>query len=235
LSPENVERLVAAVRDGNEAAGERLVTAMRPLVEAMARRFEGRVPRSDLEQAGVVGLLWAARSFDPTLGTPFGGYAAPFVMGEMLGCVRQLAMPVRVPRSMAENQRRTTAAIEQLTSSLERSPTVAEIGRHASLDEDAVLDSLRLRMAVTPVALDELDESQLGLSDDAIRRAEQRLDLGARLGRLDARSRTVVMLRFGLELSQREIAARLGISQMHVSRLLRAALATLSADEPAGD
>ncbi|MDX6549227.1 MAG: polymerase sigma-B factor [Gaiellales bacterium] len=235
MSPENVERLVAAVRDGNEAAGERLVTAMRPLVEAMARRFEGRVPRSDLEQAGVVGLLWAARSFDPTLGTPFGGYAAPFVMGEMLGCVRQLAMPVRVPRSMAENQRRTTAAIEQLTSSLERSPTVAEIGRHASLDEDAVLDSLRLRMAVTPVALDELDESQLGLSDDAIRRAEQRLDLGARLGRLDARSRTVVMLRFGLELSQREIAARLGISQMHVSRLLRAALATLSADEPAGD
>ena len=232
MSPESVERLVAAVRDGDEAAGEQLVTAMRPLVEAMARRFEGRVPRSDLEQAGVVGLLWAARSFDPTLGTPFGGYAAPFVMGEMLGCVRQLAMPVRVPRSIAENQRRTTAAIEQLTRSLERSPTVAEIGRHASLDEDAVLDSLRLRMAVTPVAL---DEAQLGLSDDAIRRAEQRLDLGARLGRLDARSRTVVMLRFGLELSQREIAARLGISQMHVSRLLRAALATLSADEPAGD
>jgi RNA polymerase sigma-B factor len=222
------------VRDGDEAAGERLVAAMRPLVGAMARRFEGRVPRSDLEQAGVVGLLWAARSFDPTLGTPFGGYAAPFVMGEMLGCVRQLAMPVRVPRSMAENQRRTTAAIEQLTRSLERSPTVAEIGRHASLDEDAVLESLRLRMAVTPVALDE-HEAELGLSDDAIRRAEQRLDLGARLGRLDARSRTVVMLRFGLELSQREIAARLDISQMHVSRLLRAALATLSADAPAGD
>jgi RNA polymerase sigma-B factor len=183
----------------------------------------------------VVGLLWAARSFDPTLGTPFGGYAAPFVMGEMLGCVRQLALPVRVPRSMADDQRRTTAAIEQLTASLERSPTVVEIGRHASLDEDAVLESLRLRMAVTPVALDELDEAQLGMSDDAIRRAEQRLDLGARLGRLDVRSRTVVMLRFGLELSQSEIASRLGISQMHVSRLLRAALATLSADEPAGD
>jgi RNA polymerase sigma-B factor len=230
-----VERLVAGVRDGDAAAGEQLVTAMRPLVMGMARRFEGRVPRSDLEQAGVVGLLWAARSFDPTLGTPFGGYAAPFVMGEMLGCVRQLALPVRVPRSMADDQRRTTAAIEQLTASLERSPTVVEIGRHASLDEDAVLESLRLRMAVTPVALDELDEAQLGMSDDAIRRAEQRLDLGARLGRLDVRSRTVVMLRFGLELSQSEIASRLGISQMHVSRLLRAALATLSADEPAGD
>jgi RNA polymerase sigma-B factor len=234
LSPENVERLVAGARDGDAAAGEQLVAAMRPLVEGMARRFEGRVPRSDLEQAGVVGLLWAARSFDPSLGTPFGGYAAPFVMGEMLGCVRQLAMPVRVPRSMADDQRKTTAAIEQLTASLERSPTVAEIGQHASLDADAVLESLRLRMAVTPIALDELDESQLGLSDDAIRRTEQRLDLGARMGRLDARSRTVVMLRFGLELSQREIAARLGISQMHVSRLLRAALATLSADEPAG-
>jgi RNA polymerase sigma-B factor len=228
-----VERLVAAAREGDAAAGERLVAAMRPLVEGMARRFEGRVPRSDLEQAGVVGLLRAARSFDPALGTPFGGYAAPFVTGEMLGCIRQLATPVRIPRSMAENRRKTAAAIEQLTGALERSPTVAEIGRHASLDEDAVLDSLRLRMALTPVALDDLDE--LGLSDDAIRRAEQRLDLGARMGRLDARSRTVVMLRFGLELSQREIAARLDISQMHVSRLLRAALATLSADEPASD
>jgi RNA polymerase sigma-B factor len=235
LSAENVERLVAAAREGDAAAGEQLVAAMRPLVEGMARRFEGRVPRSDLEQAGVVGLLRAARSFDPAVGTPFGGYAAPFVTGEMLGCIRQLATPVRIPRSMAENRRKTAAAIEQLTGALERSPTVAEIGRHASLDEDAVLDSLRLRMALTPVALDDLDEAELGLSDDAIRRAEQRLDLGARMGRLDARSRTVVMLRFGVELSQREIAARLGISQMHVSRLLRAALATLSADEPASD
>ena len=101
---------------------------MTPLVAGLARRFEGRVPRSDLEQAGMVGLLQAARSFDPEQGTPFGGYATPFVMGEMLACVRQLTAPVKVPRSVADNQRAVTAAIEQLTAVLGRSPTVPEIG-----------------------------------------------------------------------------------------------------------
>ena len=230
-----VEALIAGVKVGDKAAGEALVTSMKPLVAGLARRFDGRVPRSDLEQAGMVGLLQAARSFDPEQGTPFGGYATPFVVGEMLACVRQLTAPVKVPRSVADNQRAVTAAIEELTAALGRSPTVPEIGDCTKLDQDAVLEALRLRMAATTVALDEVDEGRLGLSDEAIVRVEDRLDLGSRLDRLDPRSRRVIVMRFGLELSQREIAERLGISQMHVSRLMRAGLALLASDDPPPD
>jgi RNA polymerase sigma-B factor len=118
---------------------------------------------------------------------------------------------------------------------LGRSPTVPEIGDLTKLDQDAVLEALRLRMAATAVALDEVEERRLGLPDAAIARVEDRLDLGARLDRLDARSRRVIAMRFGLELSQREIAARLGISQMHVSRLIRSGLALLASDDPPAD
>jgi RNA polymerase sigma-B factor len=237
LSPPDrgVEALIAGVKVGDRVAGEALVTSMKPLVAGLARRFDGRVPRSDLEQAGMVGLLQAARSFDPEQGTPFGGYATPFVVGEMLACVRQLTAPVKVPRSVADNQRAVTAAIEELTAALGRSPTVPEIGDCTKLDQDAVLEALRLRMAATTVALDEVDEGRLGLSDEAIVRVEDRLDLGSRLDRLDPRSRRVIVMRFGLELSQREIAERLGISQMHVSRLMRAGLALLASDDPPPD
>ncbi len=226
-----IERLVAGTREGDEAAAGRLVDALRPLVAGLARRFEGRVARADLEQAGMVGVLRAARSFDPGQGTPFGGYATPFVVGEMLACVRQLTGTVKVPRSVTENQRAAAAAIEELTVVLGRSPTVPEIAECAKLEQEAVLEALRLRLALTPVPLDEVDEQHLGLPDEAMARVGDRLELGARLERLDARSRRVVMLRFGLELSQREIATRLGISQMHVSRLLRTGLAALASDE----
>ena len=225
------ERLVSRLAGGDQAASGELVAAMRPLVSGMARRFEGRVPRADLEQAGVIGLLRAARSFDPRQGTPFGGYAASFVMGEMLACVRQQATPVRVPRSVADDERAVTAAIDALTGDLGRSPTVDEIASRSELGQDAVLDALRLRLAARPVPIHDVDQGELSLSDQALSQVEQRLDLGARLDRLDQRSRRVVVLRFGLELSQREIADRLGISQMHVSRLLRASLATLAEEE----
>jgi RNA polymerase sigma-B factor len=230
-----IERLVAGTRAGDAAAGDALVRAMRPLVAGLTRRFEGRVARGDLEQAGIVGLLRAARSYDPQMGTPFGGYAMPFVLGEMRACVRQLALPVKVPRSVAENQRAATSAIEELTGLLGRSPTVPEIAAAAELEPQAVLEALRLRLAVNAVPLDEVEEQRLGRHDEAIDRVEDRLDLGSRLDRLDARSRRVVVMRFGLELSQREIAARLGISQMHVSRLLRASLAELASEESPAD
>jgi RNA polymerase sigma-B factor len=229
-----VEGLIAAVKAGDDKAGAALVTAMTPLVAGLARRFEGRVSRPDLEQAGMVGLLQAARSFDPEQGTPFGGYATPFVVGEMLACVRQLAAPVKVPRSVAENQRTVARAIEELTAALGRSPTVVEIGECSQLDPDTVLEALRLRLAATAVPLDEVDEQRLGSADEAMSRLEDRLDLGARLDQLDARSRRVIVMRFGLELSQREIAARLGISQMHVSRLMRSGLADLASDDAPG-
>lgn len=231
---EPAELLAGRVARGDDAAAEELVEAMRPLVSSMATRFQGRVPRSDLEQAGVVGVLRAAATFDVEHGTPFGGYAAQFVMGEMLACVRQQSAPVRVPRSVAENERAVGAAVDLLTSEHGRSPTVAEIAERAQLDEEAVLDALRASMAARPVSLDEIEPERFGETDETLEAVERRLELGTRLDRLDRRSRVVLVLRFGMELSQREIAERLGISQMHVSRLLRAAMAEI-ADEGEDD
>src|SRR3954469_2499277 len=112
---EPAELLAGRVARGEDAAAGQLVEAMRPLVSSMATRFQGRVPRPGLGEAGGGGRVRAAGRFgagrgaaatsDGERGTPFGGYAAPFVMGEMLACVRQQAAPVRVPRSVAENER----------------------------------------------------------------------------------------------------------------------------------
>jgi RNA polymerase sigma-B factor len=223
--------LAARAAQGDAAATEQLVETMRPMVSAMAKRFAGRVPRADLEQAGVVGLLGAAELFDASQGTPFGGYAAPFVMGEMLTCVRQLTAPVRVPRSVAEHGRDVAAAIDRLTARNGRSPTLDEIAKACSLGQEQVVEALRAQMAATPVALDEVDTDRLGVTDEELEGLARRLELGERLGRLDRRSRAVLLLRFGMELSQREIGERLGISQMHVSRLLRSALAELERED----
>ena len=175
---EPAELLAGRVARGDDAAAEELVEAMRPLVSSMATRFQGRVPRSDLEQAGVVGLLRAAATFDAERGTPFGGYAAPFVMGEMLACVRQLAAPVRVPRSVAENERAVATSVDLLTSLHGRSPTVAEIAEQAKLGEEAVLDALRASMAARPVSLDEIEPERFGETDETLEAVERRLGAG---------------------------------------------------------
>jgi RNA polymerase sigma-B factor len=120
------------------------------------------------------------------------------------------------------------ATVDLLTSEHGRSPTVAEIAERARLDEEAVLDALRASMAARPVSLDEIEPERFGETDETLEAVERRLELGSRLDRLDPRSRAVLVLRFGIELSQREIAERLGISQMHVSRLLRAAMADIA-------
>jgi RNA polymerase sigma-B factor len=219
--------LAPRAASGDRAAADDLVEEMRPLIASLARRFEGRVPRADLEQAGVVGVLVAARRFDPGHGTPFAAYATPFAVGEMLSCVRQLAVPVRLPRRIAERGRDVERAVDRLTARLGRSPTVSELSEATGFGDDEIVDSLRARMAARPVPLAEAAEEDIALDDEALRTADERLDIGAKLGRLDARSKQLLALRFGLGLSQRDIAQRMGISQMHVSRLLRAALAEL--------
>src|SRR5262249_36280084 len=166
---------------------------MRPLVSAMAGRFAGRVPRADLEQAGMVGVLHAAQGFDPAKGTPFGGDAAPVVMGEMLACVRQLASPVQVPPSVGPPQRAVNPSMEELTIRQGRSPTPDELAADTGLEPDMVLEALRARMASTAAELDEEGVDHASVADPALQEVERRLDLGARLDRLDGRSRATVV------------------------------------------
>ena len=176
----------------------------------------------------MVGVMIAARSFDPARGVPFGGYAMPFITGEMLATVRAQA-PTHVSRTARELARRVESAADVATVDLGRPPTIAEIANEAELDEEQVVEGLRARAALAPPVVDAaaFDTPEV---DEAMELAVTRLELGSRLERLDRRSRTIVALRFGLELSQAEIAEELGISQMHVSRLLRSALAELDTD-----
>jgi len=218
-------RLAVLAASGDEAAKAELVECMAPLVARLATRLASRrVPREDLEQAGMIGVLDAADGFDPARGTAFEPYATRYVLGEMLALGRQAAA-VHVSRTGRDLAGAVEAAAEKATAETGVAPTVAEIAARADLDEEQVVTGLRARRALAPPTGGDHDLLEAhGGYEDAIEQVERRLDLGLRLRALDHRSQVVVALRFGLELSQAEIAERLGISQMHVSRLLRGAL-----------
>jgi RNA polymerase sigma-B factor len=216
---------------GDERAREELLVQMAPLVTSVARRFDRTVPRADLEQAGALGVLAAIRGYDGERGTAFEAYASRYVLGEMLSVVRESTSIVRVPRSVREAARDVEAAVHAFQRDHGRSPTVAEIAARTGLDDEKVIDALQARRMMQPVAAEEAAIDELPAVDEGdIELAERRLDLGQRLERLDPRSRRILALRFGAGLSQTEIAQRVGISQMHVSRLLRAALGQLEAE-----
>jgi RNA polymerase sigma-B factor len=222
--------LAARAAQGDARAREQLVLRLQPLIAGLAGRFAGRASRADLEQAGMVGVLDALARYDSRIGA-FESYATPFAVGEMLKLARTATTPVRVPRSLREAARTVESAIETLTGPDGRGPSLQEIARHTGLDQETVVEAMQSRQAMRALPAEEVPLHQLGATEDQLAAAEDRLELGSRLDRLDERSRRLVGLRFGMGLSQREIATRMGISQMHVSRLLRAALAELE-DEP---
>lgn len=221
-------RLAVRAAAGDIGAKTELVRQMGPLVGRLAARLASdRVPRQDLEQAGMVGVLAAVDGFDPSRGGGFEPYATRYALGEMLSLARRAA-PVHVSRTGRDLAAAVEAAAVELTSESGSAPTIHAIAARAGLDEEQVVTGLRARRALAPPkgGEDALLEAHGGY-EDAIEQVESRLDLGRRLRGLDERSQLIVALRFGLELSQAEVAERLGISQMHVSRLLRAALEQL--------
>jgi RNA polymerase sigma-B factor len=220
-----VDALAARAAQGDAAARSELVELLAPLVSRLARRLQRRGQRDDLEQAGMVGVLSALSGFDPARGTSFAAYATPFAVGEMLAVLRGSA-PVHVSRTGRDLAAAVEAAADALTASLGRAPSPAEIAQAADLDEEDVVTGLAARRALAPPASESVIEEAAG-SEDAVEALEARLAAGHLLRELDRRSQAILVMRFGLELSQAEIGERLGISQMHVSRLLRAALAEL--------
>jgi RNA polymerase sigma-B factor len=225
-------RLAVLAAGGDDAAKAELLERMGPLVGRLAARLaSARVPRQDLEQAGMVGVLAAVDGFDPDRGAAFEPYAMRYALGEMRALARS-ASAVHVSRTGRDLAAAVEAAAAELTAESGRPPTVDRIAERAGLDEEQVVIGLRARHGIAPPrpGEDEVLEAHGGW-DDAIERVERRLDVGRRLEGLDPRSQQIVAMRFGLELSQTEIAARLGISQMHVSRLLRAALEQLWGDD----
>jgi RNA polymerase sigma-B factor len=225
-------------RRGNERAHAELVNRHLPLVRQLARRYAyTSEPLDDLVQVGSVGLLHALARYDARVGSTFKAYAVPTILGELRRHFRDTAWSVHLPRSLQERTRSVQVAVAALQASLGRSPTIAEIATRIDATSEQVIEAMEARMAYRVESLDAPTEPgddrerwhSAGEIDDGFDTAEQAAFLSRALSALPDRERNLVRLRFEEDLSQSEIGRRLGISQMHVSRLLRRALARMQA------
>jgi RNA polymerase sigma-B factor len=205
------------------AAREQLIETHLPLVRAVALRFARRgEPLDDLVQAGAVGLIRAVDRYEAGRGSSFEAYAVPTISGEIRRHLRDRCATVRIPRRAYEDRSRIELARLELESRTGRPAQTAEVARAAGVPAAAVIHVLGLPLTQP------LDE-EAGSPIDPIGELHDRLALAAALRRLPQRERRVLLLAFYGERSQRRIAVDLGLSQVHVSRLLRSALARLRA------
>jgi RNA polymerase sigma-B factor len=239
--PESDRELLRRYRqDGDLAARERLIEQHMPLVHSLARRYANRGEQlEDLVQIGAIGLIKAIDRFDPARGVALTTYAMPTIIGEIKRHFRDRGWAVRVPRGLQELGMRLARIVEQLTVELERSPTVAELAKAAGVGEEEVLEALESSRAYAAVPLgapgDGDDEDgdpmdSFGVEEPAYEVSEDRALLAPGFVVLDQRERRIVLLRFYAGLTQSQIAQRIGISQMHVSRLIRRSLEKIRAE-----
>jgi RNA polymerase sigma-B factor len=236
-------------RDRDQAAREQLVAIHLPMARRMAGRYAGVVePYEDLVQVASVGLLHAIDRFEPDRGTPFVGFAKPTIMGELKRYFRDKVWTIRVPRALHDRIGAIETMTEELTENLSRPPTPEEIANGLGIDVELVLETLAAQENRRPVGLDTPVQSEdgdgtttpewFGREDPNYELVEDRIAVEAVLPTLDEREREVLRLRFVEDLPQAKIAARIGCSQMHVSRLLRMTLARIreraEADQPTG-
>ena len=220
---------------GSPDIRQELVEAHLGLVQYLARRFAGRGEAlDDLIQVGTIGLLKAVDRFDPDRQVEFSTYATPTIVGELKRHFRDKGWAVRVPRRLQELTMQVSKTVSRLSQEMGRSPTVAEIGEATGATEEEVLEAMDSAQAYTLISLDAPSSEeggtaydQLGEEDDMLDTLEYRASLAPLLDALPVRERTMLYLRFFKGLTQSQIAERLGISQMHVSRLLAKTLATL--------
>ena len=221
--------------EGDMDAREKLVMSHLNLVRFLANKFKNRgEPIDDLMQVGYLGLLKAIDRFDPARGLEFTTYATPTIMGEIKRHFRDKGWSVRVPRRLQELSAKVNQATDELTTELQRSPTVEEIARYLDVTVDEVLEAMESSSAYSSVPLEApgssdsddapsvldryaTEDSELALTDD-------RLIIEEALAGFSPREREVIELRFVKGMTQIEIAQKLGISQVQVSRLLRRTL-----------
>jgi RNA polymerase sigma-B factor len=212
-----------------------------PLVRGLARRYADRgEPLDDLVQVGTIGLIKAIDRFDPARGFKLASFATPTILGEIRRHFRDRSWTVRVPRGIQEARAQIARSVDELSARNGRSPSVREIAEAADLTTEEVLDALAAGSAQRPAPLsppggegDEDDGVAVGVEEAGYEQAEARATLDTGLAELPARERVILHLRFEEGLTQSQIAERVGISQMHVSRLIRRALEALRAS--AGD
>ena len=241
---ELTEQFLAYAETRDASLRDQLVGAHLGLAEYLARRFANRgEPLDDLVQVASLGLIKAVDRFDPTRGVAFSTYATHTIVGELKRHFRDKGWAVRAPRRMQERYLSLGKVVATLGQELGRSPTIAELAAEVQVSEEEVLEALEAGQAYRSTSLDapagteegETLGARLGGEDASLEDAESRATLSPLLGQLGQRERLILHLRFFEGLTQSEIANRLGISQMHVSRLLARSVSQLrtAAETPA--
>jgi RNA polymerase sigma-B factor len=211
-----------------------LVERYMPLARRLALRYRNTSePLDDLMQVAAMGLIKAIDRFEPGRGTAFSSFAVPTILGELRRHLRDHSWTVRVPRDTQELAQRLDKASDRLAADLGRAPTVGELAAELGTSEEQLLDAHQARHAHSPASLEAPVGSEdgllvladvLGADDDRLEHAEATVLVDHYLDALPARSRAILRLRFQQELMQREIGDLMGLSQMHVSRLIRQSL-----------
>jgi RNA polymerase sigma-B factor len=237
----------AYATSGDAAAREELVRRFMPLAAQLARRYSNnREPLDDLMQVASLGLIKAVDRYSLDRGTAFSSFAVPTILGELKRHFRDVGWAVHVPRALQELTLRVRSEVDDLSRKLGRSPTPTEVAESLGEPVESVIEALESATAHHAVSLDAPMRSsdgddgdsawhdRLGFEEDGYDRAEWRGALERGIRALPARDRMILTLRFEEELTQSEIAERIGVSQMHVSRLLRRALDRLRAVAESG-
>jgi RNA polymerase sigma-B factor len=220
-----------------DAARDALVHLHLPLVEHCARRFRNRgEPLEDLVQVGTIGLIKSIDRFDLDRGVEFSTYATPTIIGEIKRYFRDKGWAIRVPRRLQELRMQIGAATAELTQSLGRSPTPRELAEAIGCTVEEIVEGIESSNAYSTLSLDASDDSDdgaatmldaIGVDDEGLEHVEIRESIKPLLDRLEPREKKILLLRFFRNMTQSQIADEIGVSQMHVSRLLNRTLEQL--------
>jgi len=240
LNSRDVEALFREYRRTQDMrVRDRLAAIHQNLVRVLAGKFANRgEPLDDLVQVGNIGLVNAIERFDTERGIKFATYATPTIVGEIRRYFRDKAWSLKVPRRLQDLNQAANKAVDALASKLGRSPSIMEIAEAIGATEEETIEAIELGNAYETVSIDarmneESDSSPMTLTDyignedEGLSALQEYGDLNSALANLRERERAIIMLRFYEDLSQAEVAERLNISQMHVSRLQRRALESL--------
>ena len=224
-------------KDGDDSAREEIVARFMPLAERLARRYAwGREPLEDLMQVACMGLVKAVDRFDHERGVAFSTYAVPTIIGELKRHLRDTTWSVHVSQRMRQRVLEVTKAADELRPRLGRSPTVEEIAEAIGAPVICVVEAAEAATAYDAASLDQSPDHEqggnghhpaVGFEDERFELVEYGVILQTALGALPGRERLILRLRFDRDMTQGEIAQALGMSQMHVSRLLRRSLERL--------
>ncbi|WP_274308348.1 RNA polymerase sigma factor SigB [Solibacillus daqui] len=223
----------------SEESQTNLVLHYQQLVESIARKYShGKSYYDDIVQVGMLGLLGAIRRFDPSFGRSFEAFAVPTIVGEIKRFLRDKTWDVHVPRRIKELGPRIKSAVEALTTELQRSPSISEIATYLEVQEEDVLEAMEMGRSYQALSMDHSIESDsdgstvslfdvVGKEDDGYEITNRRMIVTDVMNVLNDRERQIIQFTYLDQLSQKEAGERLGISQMHVSRIQRKAIKKL--------